>query len=155
MAIVGVVLGVGAASATPRHDMARTRVTKKMITAGHATLRYASPGHRVGAHGVKPGHLAALVGDRESGLGFYALPRGPRADSNARRADHRGDAIRYAIASEAGHGFYDGVGGEIYGDRHHHGIFNPVDGYGTPFFAGYYGPAGDPDAERGPFGNPY
>ncbi len=100
-------------------------------------------------------HLAALVGDRESGLGFYALPE------RYRRAhvveDHRGDAIRYAIATEAGYGYYYGIGGEEgAGGSHHHTLFNPVDGYGSPFFAGYYGSARDDDSEPGPFGGtPY
>lgn len=109
-------------------------------------------------HGPRPGRLAALVGDRESGLGFYPLPAQFRAGGRyGRRLDDArrpGDAIRYAVATEAGvnnFGFYGDAGRE----RHGHTVFNPVDGYGSPFFAGYYGPAGDPDAERGPFGNTY
>ncbi len=40
-----------------------------------------------------------------------------------------------------------------------YGVYNPVDGVGTPFFAGYYGPAGDSDEDDNdsgfPFGHPY
>jgi hypothetical protein len=39
---------------------------------------------------------------------------------------------------------------------YHYGVFNPVDGVGTPFFGGYYGPAGDDDEPPPfPFGRPY
>ena len=39
-----------------------------------------------------------------------------------------------------------------------YGVYNPVDGVGSPFFAGYYGPAGDDDDDNDsgfPFGHPY
>jgi hypothetical protein len=95
--------------------------------------------------------LAALVGDRESGLGFY--PPAGRYYHYPHDWRQR-NAVRDAIASEAVYGSY-GIGGGYPGERHAHDMFNPVDGYGSPFFAGYYGPAGDPDEERGPFGNAY
>ncbi len=150
-AAAGITLGLGAtapASAATRHRPAALHP----LVSGHATLRFASPLYRFGP---RPGHLVTLSGDRASGLGFYPLPPRFRNDPEWRGGGHRGDAIRYAIASEAGTGLYDGIGGAIYGERHHHGLFNPVDGYGTPFFAGYYGPAGDPDDDRGPFGKAY
>ena len=116
----------------------------------HFHLGYAS-GAEASARGPRPGRLSTLVGDRESGLGFYPLPAQFRV--GGRYGRRSGDAIRYAVETEAGVN-NDGLVG--YGrERHGHTVFNPVDGYGTPFFAGYYGPAGDPDEERGPFGNPY
>ena len=36
-----------------------------------------------------------------------------------------------------------------------YGVFNPIDGVGTPFFAGYYGPAGGYDEAPTLFGRPY
>jgi hypothetical protein len=97
--------------------------------------------------------LVNLVGNRESGLGFYDLP--PQFRNHPPVRDRRGDAIRYAVATSAGTNYYYGYCCGGFSEGHHHTVFNPVDGYGSPFFAGYYGPAGDPDEERGPFGNPY
>lgn len=114
-------------------------------------LGYA-PGDEAGKRAPRPGRLASLVGDRDSGLGFYPLPAQFRAGGRPGRRP--GDAIRYAVETEAGVNNY-GLVGDYSRERHGHTVFNPVDGYGTPFFAGYYGPAGDPDEERGPFGNPY
>ena len=120
--------------------------TAHRATAAHYAVRGAGRVH--GRSG-----LVALVGDRESGLGFYPLPRQYRTEGAPR--DRRGDAIRYAVATEAGTSYYYGQGGDGFADRRGRTLFNPVDGYGTPFFAGYYGPAGDPDEDRGPFGKPY
>ena len=117
----------------------------------HFRLGYAKHGD-ANPRGPRRGKLTALVGDRESGLGFYSLPARFRTRIEPDRRP--GEAIRYAVATEAGtasYGLYGGYGRGRFG----RGVFNPVDGYGSPFFAGYYGPAGDPDDERGPFGNPY
>ncbi len=98
------------------------------------------------------GYYAPLVGDRGSGFGFYPLPWVYRVGAwryRQRRAIEAQNAIRFAVASQA---IYSYV---FPSDDNRHGVFNPYDGYGTPFFAGYYGPAGDPGAERGPFGRPY
>jgi hypothetical protein len=127
--------------------------TSAQVSGRHMSLRFAGPGIETRTRGHHGTGLVRLVGDRESGLGFYPLPSQYRV--RGRVADRRGDAIRYAVGAEMGNGYFYGLGGEDYGERHHHAVFNPVDGYGTPFFAGYYGPAGDPDADRGPFGNAY
>lgn len=102
-------------------------------------------------------HFAALVGDPGSGYGFYPLPWAYRVGAwraRQRRAMASAEAIGVAVASTAIYS-YGFPYGDDYGFGHHHGVFNPIDGYGTPFFAGYYGPAGGPGQERGPFGNPY
>ena len=120
----------------------------------HHTIFGSAP-ERSNPKGAREGtHLSALVGDRESGLGFHALPNHLRP---IHPVDRRGDAIRYAIATEAGYGYYYGIGGdEGFRGGHHHALFNPVDGYGSPFFAGYYGSARDDDSEPGPIGGtPY
>ena len=129
--------------------------TLAQIRGNHMSLRFADPS-MMGArgHGHHGTGMAALVGDRDSGLGFYNPPAQYRAGARLAKS-RQGDAIRYAIGSEMGNGYYYGIGGEDDGARNHHAMFNPVDGYGTPFFAGYYGPAGDPDEDRGPFGNTY
>jgi hypothetical protein len=108
--------------------------------------------------GKRSSQFVALVGDQGSGVGFYPLPWQYRAGAwreRQRRAMEASDAIHYAVASEAIGYDYLFPGGEGYGLTHHHGIFNPVDGYGTPFFAGYYGGAGEPGDDPGPFGRPY
>jgi hypothetical protein len=110
------------------------------------------------AHGRAPrgrarvGHFAELVGDPDSGAGFYPLPWVYRVGAwraHQRQAFNSYNAIRFAIMSQAMYSYVF-----PYNDNRP-GVFNPYDGYGTPFFAGYYGPAGDPGAERGPFGRAY
>lgn len=104
------------------------------------------------AHGrQRGGHFAELVGDPDSGLGFYPLPWVYRAGAWRERQRHAYNAyndIRFAIMSQAIYSY-----AWPYDDRRP-GVFNPYDGYGTPFFAGYYGP-GDPDAPPSPLGRPY
>ena len=81
------------------------------------------------------GHLVDLVGDDYSGLGFYPLPRQYR-DAATRYGQHRiaTNAIRYAVASQAVEtGYFFPAG-----DDYRFGVFNPNDGVGSPFFAGYY-----------------
>lgn len=150
-----VVLGLAAmapAQAATRHHAKASPSLRHASTSRHFSLGFAAAPTRYPRPGRHNSGLVGLVGDRESGLGFHALPPQFRSYRMARR--HRpGDAIDYAIAAEMGN--YYGVGGYAPYERHAHLMFNPVDGYGTPFFAGYYGPAGDPDEERGPFGNPY
>jgi hypothetical protein len=78
-----------------------------------------------------------LSQDGQSGAGFYALPQPYRNQAKRQRAvQYRNErnALGVAIASEAIG--YDYDEGNYFGN--HHGVFNPVDGVGTPFFAGYY-----------------
>lgn len=121
---------------------------------GHATIKgpavlYA---HGRAPHGrARSGYFADLVGDPDSGAGFYPLPWVYRVGAwraHQRQAYNSYNAIRFAIMSQAMYSYVF-----PYNDNRP-GVFNPYDGYGTPFFAGYYGP-GDPNAERGPFGRPY
>ncbi|MDR3461339.1 MAG: hypothetical protein P4L76_03365 [Beijerinckiaceae bacterium] len=123
---------------------------------GKVYLQFAHPGRRHAHSNASGGgaghhHLTALVGDRESGLGFYppARPYYPSVWREPRR-----NAVRDSIESQAVYSYY-GFGGGVPGEQHAHTVFSPVDGYGTPFFAGYYGPAGDPDEDRDLFGTPY
>lgn len=137
------------AGAAPNHHPKRSH-------AG-ATLRFAHAGDHL--HGARHHHHAGFVtlsGDRESGLGFY--PPAGRAYAHYYGRPYRGDQakedMREALINQSPYSFY-GTGSGVPGEQHAHNMFNPVDGYGSPFFAGYYGPAGDPDDDRGPFGTPY
>lgn len=143
---------VVSAQAATKHGVHHKTIAQ--IRGRHMSLRFASPARGTSPRSHHGSGMSALVGDRDSGLGFYNLPAQYRAGARLAKS-RQGDAIRYAIGSEMGNGYYYGIGGEDSGESHHHAMFNPVDGYGTPFFAGYYGPAGDPDDDRGPFGNSY
>ena len=85
---------------------------------------------------ARPGHLTDLVGDTYSGLGFYPLPHQYRAAAE-RYGRYRvaTNAVRYAVASQAIETPYFFPAG---GNDYKYGVFNPNDGVGTPFFAGYY-----------------
>jgi hypothetical protein len=132
---------------------------------------YRDNGH--GSYRGKSGHIgftpgagrayghgnADLVGDSESGLGFYPLPERYRLGAERYRQTHRlygpyGNPVQQAVIDDA-------VGTRAWAptsavNGYRYGVFDPVEGVGTPFFAGYYS-AGTRDADDGPepvFGNP-
>ena len=59
--------------------------------------------------------------------------------------------VLFAIAADAARYNYWVPANQGY----RYGVFNPVDGVGTPFFGGYYGPADDDEEPPFPFGRPY
>ncbi|WP_395696826.1 hypothetical protein [Methylocella sp.] len=153
LAIVGMVIGAFGASAFAAQ--AAPRGTQ-------SSLRAATPGaHKTRlAHAPRPMHegrsvarfsyapsarlgYAPLVGDPGSGLGFYALPNGVRA--GAARYAARGERnplsnpVRFAIMADS---LRAQPWGPVANTPYRYGVFNPNDGVGTPFFAGWYGPAG-------------
>lgn len=79
-----------------------------------------------------------LVGDPDSGLGFYALPLKYRIGAWRYRLTHRrpwwDNPVLFAIAADAARYNYWVPGPHDYV----YGVFNPYDGVGTPFFGGYY-----------------
>ncbi len=107
----------------------------------------------------RPSRFAPLVGDRAGGYGFYPLPLGVRIAAwryRQRRAFEARRDIGIAVASTAVYSnwaFPYNYGGVGFGN--HHGVFNPVDGVGTPFFAGYYGDGGGDDDDPPPFVGAY
>jgi hypothetical protein len=173
LAVIAMLAFVGAAPApasaasqqtgkqTGAHSKAHGKVHGKQAGAQRAKGRSArakSPRARLTTLGNSSGFVA-LVGDKSSGYGFYPLPWHYRVGAwrwRQQRAARSAEALGVAVASTAvysyGYGFPGGYG---YGLSNHHGVFNPVDGYGSPFFAGYYGPAGDSGGDPGPFGRPY
>ena len=79
--------------------------------------------------------MVDLVGDEYSGLGFYPLPH-PFREAATRYGQYRAstNAVRYAVATTAiERPFFFPAGND-----YKYGVFNPNDGVGTPFFAGYY-----------------
>jgi hypothetical protein len=84
-------------------------------------------------------HFEPLVGDPGSGYGFYQLPIQYRVGAFRYHLNHPphywDNPVAFAIATDAA-----GYHGRMPGERYYSGndIFNPYDGLGTPFFAGYY-----------------
>lgn len=137
------------ASAAPRHH-ARS-------TTSEAGVSYDRSGQS--SHS---GYQTLVSDGPGTGFGFHRLPGGYRvaaAAARERHADSQRAAIHSAIADDAvesygafGGGLYgsNGIGRGGYGNR---GVFSYPDGYGSPYFAGYYGP-GD-GADLGPLGHAY
>jgi hypothetical protein len=125
-------------------------------------------GYVRGEQGSRFGHTrgyAALVGDSESGLGFYPLPERYR-EGAARYRYYNGSSRRYFGLYGYGNAvqqavLFDAIRNPSFTptsavNGYRYGVFDPIDGVGTPFFAGYYS-AGTRDASDGPepiFGNP-
>ena len=127
----------------------------------------AAPRHlRMHAAGVtfdrapQRGGSQALVTDGPgTGFGFHRLPAPFRYAAAASR-ERQSAALRTAVVTDAltnGSGNYGfGLPGDSvygYGNRASYGVFSGSDGYGSPYFAGYYGPGGG--ADLGPLGHAY
>jgi hypothetical protein len=137
--------------------------------ASHHHRHVASNGGYVGP--IKPGavyssrgHYAALVGDPGGGAGFYPLPYQVRVGAWRYRTQEQPPLPPWInpnpviAAAQAQAVRYYGWGDPIPADDYRSGVYNPIDGVGSPFFAGYYGPAGDGDEDDDssfPFGRPY
>lgn len=104
------------------------------------------------AHGASRARhrYVALVGDPGGGLGFYPLPWHYRVGAWRYRVTHRRppwqNPVLSAIAADSLRYPYWIVANQGY----HYGVFDPVEGLGTPFFAGFYGSGGGEDEEPPP-----
>jgi hypothetical protein len=94
-----------------------------------------------GAQGTGNGrraHFADLVGDPESGYGFYPLPLEYRIGAWRYRLRHPRawweNPVYFAVAADAAR-YNDWIPAD---QGYRYGVFNPIDGVGTPFFGGYY-----------------
>lgn len=137
------------AAAAPRHH------------ARHATAA-AGVSFDHGGHAARSGYQTLVSDGPGTGFGFHRLPGGARvaaAAARGRRTDRQEAALHSAIIDDAveSYGpFGDGLAGDEglgragYGNR---GVFSYPDGYGSPYFAGYYG-RGD-GADYGPLGHGY
>jgi hypothetical protein len=118
---------------------------------------------RPGAVYASPGHYTALVGDPGSGAGFYPLPYQYRVGAWRYRTQEQPPLPPWInpnpviAAAQAQAVRYYGWGDPTPASDYRYGVYNPIDGVGSPFFAGYYGPAGDgeDDDSSFPFGRPY
>ncbi|HLH12006.1 MAG TPA: hypothetical protein VKV77_09025 [Methylovirgula sp.] len=114
---------------------------------GHYAERYVYPKRGRG--------YAALVGDPDSGLGFYPLPYKYRVGAWRYRVRNTpppwANPVIQAAQAQAVRSWWDIP---TAADSYRYGVYNPIDGVGSPFFAGYYGPAGEGDPPF-PFGRPY
>lgn len=91
-----------------------------------------------------------------TGFGFHHAPLAYRVGALRHRA-RQADAVHEAVDDDAltSGGYYGFPGDSVYGagGRAAYGVFNGADGYGSPYFAGYYGPGEGTD--YGPFGHAY
>jgi hypothetical protein len=151
-AIVAMLAWTMAASAQETH----TRTTHRHVHGGAILSMHPGQVYSSG------GHYAALVGDPGSGAGFYPLPYQVRVGAWRHRMETEAplppwinpNPVQAAAQAQAVR--YWGWGDPTPADSYHYGVYNPIDGVGSPFFAGYYGAAGDDDDDSGfPFGHPY
>lgn len=109
-------------------------------------------------HGAVRGGRYALVNEGPgTPYGFYPLPQPYRTAARVARW-RQADAVHEAVETDAltSGGFRSGfLGDDVAGSGPYsgYGVFNGADGYGTPYFAGWYGPADG--ADYGPFGRAY
>lgn len=152
---LAIAAALGATCAFAMNAPAQAQVSaKRGIYHHHVGVAYAPNSRRVGrGHGT---HFAELVGDPHSGLGFYQLPLQYRVGAwryhlRNQRPLWQNPVISAMAADAARYNYIGATPVEAY----RYGVYNPYDGVGTPYFAGYYGPAGDDDEPSFPFGRPY
>ena len=91
-----------------------------------------------------------------TGFGFHHSPLPYRVGA-WRQRERQAEATHEAVDDDAltSGGYYGFPGDSVYGagGRAAYGVFNGADGYGSPYFAGYYGPGEGTD--YGPFGHAY
>lgn len=140
----GLVLGLAAAdtaNAAPRHYAPHHKSVRAGAYRGHGGIRFAAAPSRGGG---------ALVSDGPgTGYGFHRLPGQFRVGAHIQR-DRQTAALHEAVETDAlTSGSYRGgfLGDDVAGGgpSAHYGVFSGADGYGSPYFAGYYGPGGGED----------
>lgn len=117
------------------------------------SIGYLPPGASGRGEGYKE-----LVGDPDSGVGFYPLPTRYRIAAyryhqrEAAIPPYLRNGVLYAMMADQARYWY---WNPTPVDSYKYGVYDPFEGVGTPYFAGYYGPAGDSDEPSFPFGQPY
>ena len=146
LAAVGLVFAGGDAFAAARTQRTPSR---------HAGVHFSRA--RVEHARAGTGYQALVSDGPGSGFGFHHLPY-PLHVAAANARERQAGAVRSAVTTDAftqGFNGYGFSGDSVYGEggRASYGVFNGRDGYGSPYFAGYYGP-GD-GADYGVFGHAY
>jgi hypothetical protein len=104
---------------------------------GYAPRAYLAPRASGLTRGRRQG-VADLVGDPYSGFGFHPLPLEIQIGAARYRLTHRRppwlNPVLSAMAADAIRNPCWIPAGQYY----RCGVYNPIDGLGTPFFAGYY-----------------
>lgn len=105
---------------------------------GHVRVRVAYAPESYGVARGRRSVFTDLVGDPDSGYGFYPLPPEIQGGAARYRAVHRRfwwqNPVLSAMAADA-------IRTPCYvpaASAYRCGVFNPIEGVGTPFFAGYY-----------------
>ncbi|MDQ6702501.1 MAG: hypothetical protein M3Z96_05040 [Pseudomonadota bacterium] len=159
VATFAVALGAAAQTRSPPKGTVHYRQVNGTLHRSYIrSIGYGSRLYGLRAHRVlrgRTGHFVELVGDPDSGLGFYPLQVRYRIGAWRYHLRNRRppwqNPVLFAIAADAVR-----YNDWIPGNRDYvYGVFNPYDGVGSPFFGGYYGPAGDDDERPFPFGRPY
>ena len=166
-AVGAVAFASGAIAQTPRSHKAGAALKHASAASRHGYGRgSARVGYAPGTAGARYGHgthYTDLVGDRASGLGFYPLPANIRAGAARYRFVHQyrgpygyGNPVQQATIDDAArYNYWLPPTSAVNGYRY--GVFDPIEGVGTPFFAGYYsqGDRDDGDDDDQPFGRPF
>ena len=151
---VAIALTTGAGLLSP--SIASARAAAPAIRHAHHGVHFA--GTRGAAGTAQRGGYQALVSDGSgTGFGFHHLPyplHVAAVDAHNRQAA----AVRSAVTTDAftqGFNSYGFRGDSTYGEgnRASYGVFDGPDGYGSPYFAGYYGRGEGTD--YGVFGRAY
>ena len=144
LGLVSAGTGTAVAGSSARHM--RARQAGVHFTRGHASSATANNGYQ------------ALVSDGPgSGFGFHHIPY-PLHVAAVNAHERQVAAVRSAVTTDAftqGFNGYGFRGDSVYGEGNHgsYGVFDGPDGYGSPYFAGYYGPG--EGADYGVFGHAY
>ena len=109
------------------------------------------------ARSVKGGEAPLVSDGPGTGFGFHRLP-GPYRVGALIHRNRQADAVHDAADTDAltAGGYRSGFpGDDVAGSTPNsaYGVFNGADGYGSPYFAGYYGPGDGEDL--GPLGHTY
>ena len=149
----------------PCTKTASTFALAAMVGLGLTAAASAAPRHhgqtKPGVHFAKTsarGGYQQLVSDGPgTGFGFHRLPPPYRIGALIQR-DRQAEAVHEAVETDAlTSGSYRSgfLGDDVAGSSPNsaYGVFNGADGYGSPYFAGYYGPGDGEDL--GPLGHTY
>ncbi len=148
---LAIVAGVGFVLAGTDIAGAGTRRTR----VHHAGVHFSRG--QVAGDATRGGYQALVSDGPGSGFGFHHIPY-PLHVAAANAHERQVAAVRSAVNTDAFTQGFNGFGfrgDSVYaeGNRASYGVFNGADGYGSPYFAGYYGPG--EGADYGVFGHAY